>query len=122
MTKHHCRAGMTIVELLVALTVIAVLLALILPAVQASRESSRRIQCVSNLSNMGRALHGYETIHQRFPAAHPPNRRNGDSWIVRFHSPHFSLLPHLEQTALFNQIDPAHFILSCPVTNSGLLP
>lgn len=97
---------MTVLELLVALTVIAVLLALIVPAVQSSRENSRRLQCVSNLANIGSALHGYETMHQRFPPAHPQNVRYGHSWIVRFHSPHLSLLPHLEHATLFNEIDP----------------
>lgn len=105
-TEHQSRAGMTVVELLVVLTVIAVLLALILPAVQSSRESSRRLRCAANLSNIGRALQGYETVRRRFPTAQQPPFKNGDSWIARFHSPHFVLLPHLEQSALFNQIDP----------------
>jgi prepilin-type N-terminal cleavage/methylation domain-containing protein len=61
------RRGMTIVELLVVVAVIAALLALILPAVQGSREAARRTVCLNHLRNVGCALHGHLLARGRFP-------------------------------------------------------
>ncbi|MCC7335524.1 MAG: DUF1559 domain-containing protein [Pirellulaceae bacterium] len=82
----------TLVELLVVIAIIGILVGLLLPAVQAARESARRMQCSNNLHQMGLALHNYHDTQRRFPAG-----------IVQ---PSFllwtgSLLPYLEQNNLF---------------------
>ncbi|MDG3008431.1 DUF1559 family PulG-like putative transporter [Paludisphaera mucosa] len=89
------RRGFTLIELLAAILIVAVLLALLLPAVQASREAARRIQCVDNLKQIGTALNSYAT----FTGGLPPGRCwNGYS----FYAP---LLPHLDQAALYDSLN-----------------
>ena len=58
------RHGLSVIEMLVAISIIGLLAAIIIPAVQASRESSRLTQCKARLAGLGRALYGYEAAHQ----------------------------------------------------------
>jgi len=85
--------GFTLVELLVVIAIIGMLIALLLPAVQAARESARQLQCVNNLKQIGLAMHGYATANHN---AFPPGRYNAPNdigWAVL-------VLPYLEQSAL----------------------
>lgn len=72
------RAGFTLIELLVAIAIIAVLLGLVVPAVQMVRESGRRTQCRANLRNLALAIQSYETAHRVFPAGYEANQAASD--------------------------------------------
>ncbi len=75
--------GFTLVELLVVIAIIGILIALLLPAVQAAREAARRLQCMNHLKQMAVAMNNYESIHGRFPSGEihgdPPNQFPGDT-------------------------------------------
>jgi type II secretory pathway pseudopilin PulG len=92
-----------LVELLVVIAIIGVLIALLLPAVQAAREAARRMQCSNNMKQWTIALHNYHDTYQAFPAAHNPCHGTGNVKYQRF-STHYCLLPFMEQQALFDTI------------------
>jgi len=99
------RAGFTLIELLVVIAIIGVLIALLLPAVQAAREAARRSQCVNNLKQIGLAYHNYLDVNGGgTPPTCVDNYTNGGPEAQNF-SMLTRLLPYLEQTNVYNTIN-----------------
>jgi prepilin-type N-terminal cleavage/methylation domain-containing protein len=99
--KRKRSRGFTLIELLVVITIIAILIALLLPAVQAVRNAARRVQCKNNLKQIGIALHNYLETYSVFPMsfAADPNSPGGE-WSI-----HARLLPFIDQGMVSKQID-----------------
>lgn len=126
------RAGFTLVELLVVIAIIGVLVALLLPAVQAAREAARRMSCQNKLKQLGLALHNYHDARLSFPpgvilhvadSQCPPSggtAQTGASWLIL-------LLPYLEQQAMHAQFNfvtnqfPGRFNLLSQSPNGALM-
>jgi len=123
------RPAFTLIELLVVIAIIGVLVALLLPAVQAAREAARRGRCTGNLRQIGIALHGYHDSARTFPAG---------GWIPLFNQPLTGnmnvgwsavVLPYLEQRAIFDGLnlsapydDPANSTATYVVLDVYLCP
>ncbi len=94
--------GFTLIELLVVIAIIGVLIALLLPAVQAAREAARRIQCTNNLKQLGLALHNYESSASVLPPAYVQSGAGSTVTWTNGWSAHGRILPFLEQANVYN--------------------
>ncbi len=97
------KKGFTLVELLVVIAIIGILVALLLPAIQAAREAARRTQCNNNLKQIGVALHKYHDTYKILP---PSYVNNGPEIMWGWG---MLILPFMEQQALFDTIDPVRW-------------
>ncbi|MDO5552436.1 MAG: DUF1559 domain-containing protein [Planctomycetia bacterium] len=93
--------GFTLVELLVVIAIIGILIALLLPAVQAAREAARRMQCTNNFKQFGIALHNYHDVRQSFPAMTECMVNKNGTRRTKW-SGLFVLLPYLEQQPMYD--------------------
>ena len=95
------RRAFTLIELLVVIAIIAILVALLLPAVQQAREAARRSQCLSNLKQLGIAIHNYHDVHTAVPPACGVD--GGGAFNFRRHSALFNLLPFMDQQPAYDE-------------------
>jgi prepilin-type N-terminal cleavage/methylation domain-containing protein/prepilin-type processing-associated H-X9-DG protein len=109
----HTRRGFTLIELLVVIAIIGLLIAILLPAVQAAREAARMTQCRNNLKQIGLALHNYHDVNRTLPTADPGGGSDADS-SISMASTFVALLPFMEQAANYQ-----HYNFALPNTDPG---
>jgi prepilin-type N-terminal cleavage/methylation domain-containing protein/prepilin-type processing-associated H-X9-DG protein len=118
---HRSRPGFTLIELLVVIAIIAVLIGLLLPAVQSAREAARRMQCTNNMKQIGLALHQYHSAYDVFPpvgSVDVQGNSRGNGRVPQTASIHLRLTNYLEQRAVY---DAYNFMLG-DVLNGSSVP
>ena len=103
MAKQAQRTGLTLIEFLVVVVIIAVIIGMLLPATRRVREASRRTACKNNLRQLGLALHNYASDHERFPMGVGVTDQDGVLQAQPL-SGVVTLLPYIEMNALYNEI------------------
>jgi prepilin-type N-terminal cleavage/methylation domain-containing protein/prepilin-type processing-associated H-X9-DG protein len=110
------RYGFTLIELLVVIAIIAILIGMLLPAVQKVREAASRAQCQNNLKQIGLAIYSFEDAYQRFPAglydpANTTTTYNGSQWSTWM----LNILPFVEHQNLYNQLGSSFTLTTIPL-------
>jgi len=95
--RRRCRCAFTLVELLVVIAIIGILIALLLPAVQAAREAGRRTQCLSNLKQNALAVQNFHNVRKMLPSSRACDHK--ETWLVQ-------IMPYVDQQALFQKWKP----------------
>src|SRR4051794_21681889 len=106
MSKRYVSArrsiGFTLVELLVVIAIIGILVALLLPAIQAAREAARRSQCQNHLKQLGLACLNYESAKKRLPQGFISQPSGVEAWAWSTF-----ILPYIEEQALYDRLSPS---------------
>ncbi|MBA4191907.1 MAG: hypothetical protein C0467_28340 [Planctomycetaceae bacterium] len=114
MLRMRLRAGFTLIELLVVIAIIAILIGLLLPAVQKVREAAARMTCSNNLKQIGLGCHNYESANQVFPTIGQCDSTGSGSTVYVVHSTATMILPYIEQNAVY-----VKFNVDAPVSTTG---
>ncbi|MCL2742622.1 MAG: DUF1559 domain-containing protein [Planctomycetaceae bacterium] len=128
--SYHSRLvlAFTLVELLVVIAIIGVLIALLLPAVQAAREAARRMQCSNHFKQIGIALHNYHDTNQSFPAARTSHMDANGNQVASNWGEQQAMLPFFEYDAVYSAIEavrkvtPNPWITGVPSMNGTRIP
>jgi prepilin-type N-terminal cleavage/methylation domain-containing protein/prepilin-type processing-associated H-X9-DG protein len=110
----RARPGFTLIELLVVIAIIAILMGLLMPAVQQAREAAARISCANNLHQIGLAMHNYADADEKLPPSRLPGESASWAWLI---------LPYLEQDNLYRTWDLSAGLAGMPAnTNQAPVP
>ena len=121
MRSFRQRSAFTLIELLVVIAIIAILIGLLVPAVQKVREAAARTQCMNNLHQLGIAAHSYNDVYKHLPPAVQialPPANGSQSIVSAYRTPGFGpnwavfLLPYIEQMPLYQSIDVGSYTAS----------